>query len=107
MRRSQSQSNSTSPAMRKFNPRTALAFVHDVVAAAATWIIAFGLRFNLEVPRFYETILLESLLWVVPLQAAIFWMFGLYRGLWRYASVPDLKRCVGAVTVATLALPAL
>ena len=93
--------------MVKLNPRTALAFLHDVVAAAATWVIAFGLRFNLEVPRFYETVMLESLAWVVALQAAIFWIFGLYRGLWRYASVPDLKRIVLAVFVAALALPAL
>ena len=93
--------------MRKFNPRTALAFLHDVVAAAAAWVIAFGLRFNLEVPPYYEAIMLESLLWVVALQAAIFWIFGLYRGLWRYASVPDLKRIVSAVIVAALALPAL
>ncbi len=93
--------------MISFNPRTALAFLHDVLAAAATWIIAFGLRFNLEVPGAYQTLMLESLLWVVPLQAAIFWAFGLYRGIWRYASVPDLKRIVLAVIVAALALPAL
>ena len=24
--------------------------------------------------------------WVVPVQAGIFWVFGLYRGIWRYAS---------------------
>jgi FlaA1/EpsC-like NDP-sugar epimerase len=93
--------------MRKFNPRTVLAFLHDAVAATATWIIAFELRFNLEVPTYYETMMLESLPWVVALQAAIFWIFGLYRGLWRYASLPDLKRIVSAVIVAALALPAL
>ena len=93
--------------MPQFNPRTGLAFLHDVLAAAAAWIIAFGLRFNLEVPAYYETIMLESLYWVVPLHAGIFWLFGLYRGLWRYASVPDLKRIVTAVTIGGLALPAL
>jgi FlaA1/EpsC-like NDP-sugar epimerase len=89
------------------NPRTLLAFAHDVVAAAAAWVIAFWLRFNLDVPQPYEAMMLESLLWVVPLQGAIFWLFGLYRGIWRYASVPDLKRIVSAVVVAALALPAL
>lgn len=93
--------------MVKFNPRTALAFSHDLAAAAATWIISFWLRFNLDVPQIYEALMLASLLWVVPLQAAIFWLFGLYRGIWRYASVPDLKRIVFAVIVAALALPAL
>jgi FlaA1/EpsC-like NDP-sugar epimerase len=93
--------------MRKFNPRTALASLHDVIAAAIAWIIAFALRFNLEVPPLYQSIMQESLLWVVPVQAAIFWIFGLYRGLWRYASVPDLKRIVLAVIVSALALPAM
>ena len=32
------------------------------------------------------------MLWVVPLQAAIFFGSGMYRGIWRYASVPDLQR---------------
>ena len=93
--------------MGKFNPRAALAFLHDIAAAAAAWLIAFWLRFNLEVPPPYDTLMLESLLWVVPLQAAIFWRFGLYRGIWRYASIPDLQRIVLAVAVAALALPAL
>ena len=34
----------------------------------------------------------QTLLWVVPLQALVFWSFGLYRGIWRYASLQDLKR---------------
>src|SRR4051812_36396937 len=103
----QSRSRDISTLMRKFNPRTALAALHDIIAAAATWIIAFGLRFNLEVPAVYQSIMHESLMWVVPLQAVIFWAFGLYRGLWRYASVPDLKRIVTAVVVSALALPAI
>ena len=107
MRVSSSCWNDILPAMLSFNMRTALAFLHDVVAATVTWVIAFWLRFNLEVPPPYDTLMLESLLLVVPLQTAIFWMFGLYRGVWRYASVPDLKRIVAAVFVTALALPAL
>ena len=42
------------------NPRTGLAFFHDIAAAAATWVIAFWLRFNLEVPQPYDTLMLES-----------------------------------------------
>lgn len=93
--------------MPKFNLRTALAFLHDVTAAAGVWLVAFWLRFNLDVPEPYFWLMVATLLWVVPVQAVIFWMFGLYRGIWRYASVPDLKRIVGAVAIAALALPAL
>ncbi|MEI6321207.1 MAG: polysaccharide biosynthesis protein, partial [Pseudomonadota bacterium] len=84
--------------------RTALAFAHDVVAASAAWCAAFWLRFNLEVPDPYFSVMLMSLAWVVPLQAAVFWLFGLYRGIWRYASVADVQRIVFAVLVAAMAV---
>ena len=34
---------------------------------------------------------------VLLLQGAAFWYFGLYRGIWRFASIPDLVRIVKAV----------
>jgi FlaA1/EpsC-like NDP-sugar epimerase len=93
--------------MLKTRLRTALAFIHDILASAAAWIMAFFLRFNLDVPQQYLTMMLETLMWVVPVQALIFWLFGLYRGIWRYASTPDLKRIVFAVAIAILAVSAL
>lgn len=89
------------------NPRTALAFFHDIFAVVAAWVLAFWLRFNLDLPQPYATLMVDTLVWVVPIQALIFWFFGLYRGIWRYASVPDLKRIVSAVAVVALVLPAI
>jgi FlaA1/EpsC-like NDP-sugar epimerase len=43
---------------------------------------------------------------VVPVQGAVFYAFGLYQGLWRFASVSDLKRILLACGVAGLATPA-
>ena len=43
----------------------------------------------------------------VPLHALIFWSLGLYRGSWRYASLPDLKRIALACLIGALAVPAL
>ena len=83
-----------------------MAFAHDVVAAILAWIIAFWLRFNLDIPSIFVTPLIESLLWVTPLQAVVFWRFGLYRGIWRFASLPDLKRILIAIGITTLAVPA-
>jgi len=90
----------------KFNWRMWLAFGHDVAACCAAWLISFWLRFNLEMPAPFGAIALKSLMWVVPLQAALFLGFGLYRGIWRFASLPDLKRIIGAVAVAAIAVPA-
>jgi FlaA1/EpsC-like NDP-sugar epimerase len=63
------------------------------------------LRFNLDIPAYYFSGLSGTLLWVVPLQAAVFVAFGLYRGLWRFASLPDLQRIVLAVSVAAVLVP--
>ncbi len=93
--------------MFRRNLRTALAFVHDIVVSAIAWATAFWLRFNLDLPQPSLSMMLQTLVWVVPLQAAVFWRFGLYRGIWRYASVPDLKRIVLAVGIAALAATAL
>jgi FlaA1/EpsC-like NDP-sugar epimerase len=78
----------------------------DDEAAALAWAGAFWLRFNLDLPPEYAALLLELLPWVLAIHAAAFWAFGLYRGLWRYASLPDLRRIVAAVGLAALAVPA-
>ncbi len=93
--------------MPHVNIRTALAMLHDVVAAAAAWGLAFWLRLNMELPDEYAVLMLQTLPVVVPVQAFLFWRFGLYRGLWRYASVHDLRLIVIAVAVAGLAVPSL
>ena len=87
--------------------RSLFALIHDLVACAAAWMVAFWLRFNLEIPDFYIEVALKGLLWVVPVHAALFWSFGLYRGLWRFASLPDLRRIVLAVGVGAVAAPTL
>jgi FlaA1/EpsC-like NDP-sugar epimerase len=89
------------------NWRRLLVFLYDVAAAGIAWMAAFWLRFNLDVPREYQTLMWALLPWVVAVHAVVFWLLGLYRGLWRYASVPDLQRIVAAVGVAALAVPAL
>ena len=91
----------------KMNPRTFLAVLHDLGAAALAWSLAYGLRFNFDLPALYLQGMLSSMILVLPLQAAIAWAWGLYRGLWRFASLPDLKRIIlaagsGAVAVAVL-----
>ncbi|MSQ87914.1 MAG: polysaccharide biosynthesis protein [Betaproteobacteria bacterium] len=94
-------------APRSLPVRSLLAFLHDVLASALAWLAAFWLRFNLEVPPEHLKIAFLTLPWVVALNALLFWRFGLYRGLWRYASLPDLRKILAAVSVAALAAPAL
>jgi FlaA1/EpsC-like NDP-sugar epimerase len=82
--------------------RNWMALGHDVAAAALAWYLAYWLRFNTEIPQLNLPNMAGNMLWVVPLQALVFFSFGMYRGIWRYASVPDLQRIALAVALATL-----
>ena len=87
------------------NPRTLVIILHDILVAALAWLGAYWLRFNLALPPEFQAAAFSTLTWVVPLQAVVFWRFGLYRGIWRFASLPDLKRIVLAVGLAALLIP--
>ena len=89
------------------NPRRLLVLAHDVIAAVAAWIIAYWLRFNLDIPAEHGSTMLSMLPLVVIVHGVVFLGLGLYRGLWRYASLPDLQRIFMAVGVAGLAVPAI
>jgi FlaA1/EpsC-like NDP-sugar epimerase len=70
-------------------------------------MLAYALRFNFDIPPNYADAMLRNLLWITPLQAAVFYGFGLYRGIWRFASIPDLRRIALAAGTLALATPAL
>jgi FlaA1/EpsC-like NDP-sugar epimerase len=86
--------------------RRLIVFVHDVFVAGLAWMAGFWLRFNFDLPADYQELMFDTLPWVLGIHAAVFWILGLYRGLWRYASLPDLQRIAVAVGIAALAVPA-
>jgi FlaA1/EpsC-like NDP-sugar epimerase len=87
------------------NPRRLLAFLHDLVASALAWMLAYLLRFNFEIPPDFLAAMTANVGIVVVIQAVIFYGFGLYRGVWRFASLPDLRRIVMAAGTCALATP--
>ena len=84
-------------------------FLHDVLMIPAAWYLAYWLRFNLgTIPQNS----LEVATWMLPVviacQSFSYFVFGLYRGIWRFASLYDFIRIgksvyVGAL-IATLAI---
>ncbi|MCG8067697.1 MAG: polysaccharide biosynthesis protein [Candidatus Thiodiazotropha taylori] len=80
-----------------------VALAHDVLMVPIAWFLAFWFRYNLEVVpvSFYQDAL-QALLYILPVQLAAFLLFGLYRGIWRFASLPDILRILKAVLVGTV-----
>jgi FlaA1/EpsC-like NDP-sugar epimerase len=78
--------------------RPAVIFIHDLIMVPVAWLASYWLRFSLGVvPREYLSRALEATPILVVIQAFAFYWFGMYRGVWRFASLPDLIRILKAV----------
>jgi len=77
-----------------------LAMMHDALWVPLAIGLAYLVRFNFEgVPDEHVSTMWAAMAIALPVQVACFWLFGLYRGIWRFASLPDLVRILKAVAV--------
>ncbi|MCZ6765040.1 MAG: nucleoside-diphosphate sugar epimerase/dehydratase [Alphaproteobacteria bacterium] len=76
-----------------------VAYGHDIFMAAAAILVALYLRLGERVFDLPITFILTTTVIFAGLATATFWPMGLYRGIWRYASMNDLIQITKAVTV--------
>jgi len=83
--------------------RAQIAFLHDVIMAALSFLLALWLRLGDGLVETWDG---ERLLWATGLftgvAAAVFLSQRLYRGIWRYASTNDLMALTRAATLTIL-----
>ena len=84
------------------NSRTYIALGHDFIVAVVAWLLAYSVRFNFDIPATHNHEMWLHSYWIIPLEVTAFLGFGLYRGAWRFASIPDLKRILKAVGFSAL-----
>lgn len=77
-----------------------------LVVFVAAYVLAYLLRFDFVIPAAQRRILVLSLPLLVTIRLAGFYLFGLHRGLWRYASIGDLVTIVKASTVTSVVFTA-
>lgn len=76
------------------------AFIHDVIWVPIALLLAFWVRLNFDtispelLSQFKQLVVVA-----LPMQVAAFYIFGLYRGMWRFASIPDLMRILQSVWI--------
>ncbi|CAM2191892.1 Capsular polysaccharide biosynthesis protein CapD [Paraburkholderia kururiensis] len=92
--------------MKRFKARwlSLSAFAFDLCAVSAAWLLAYVIRFNGPVPAEFWNSGLHALFWVLVIYGLMFRGYGLYRGMWVFASLPDLVRIAKAVCVGALAV---
>jgi len=90
--------------MSKFIFKSRLTIIlHDIVVVVCAWVFSFWFSFRLQVvPNDFQVMALSCLPFVVVSQSAIFWYFGLYQGVWRFSSLPDLICIFKSVIVGAL-----
>ncbi|VGO15610.1 UDP-N-acetyl-alpha-D-glucosamine C6 dehydratase [Pontiella desulfatans] len=89
------------------NPNSYLMLLADVAMVSLALVGAYALRFDFfSDPVFlegrYDTQLIRALAVVVPYKMVIFGLFGLYRGMWRYTNLRDMRKLAVAVMLSSM-----
>ncbi|MCW2249203.1 O-antigen biosynthesis protein WbqV [Azospirillum fermentarium] len=88
--------------MRFPSPRASIVYVHDLVMTGAAFAAALYLRVGGQAFSTYGEALLTGTPILIAVAAVLYRVSGLYRGIWRYASMPDLAQLLRAVTAVVL-----
>lgn len=76
---------------------------YDALMIPAAWYLAYWLRFNLDaIPANFLRTAAVMLPVVIPCQLFSYMVFGLYRGSWHFASLPDFIRIGKSVYMGAL-----
>jgi len=88
----------------KKNIKILLAFLHDFFTVIFSWLLAYSLRFNFTIPDEQIKTMLLAIPAILIISMLTYCFVGLYRAIWRFASIVDLKRIIVSVLLANLIL---
>lgn len=88
--------------IHRISTRGLFVYVNDIIMSGVAFAVAIYLRLG-DDPQFYavEPMVQAGALFMV-ISAVVFFFSGLYRGVWRYASMNDLMAITRAVTFSVL-----
>ncbi len=90
--------------MNYFMNKKRSVIAHDYLVAMLAWFFSWLLRFNLEFPYFNWEMSVYALPLVLLVQGLVFNRFKLHRGIWRFASLPDLWNIFRASIIGTFSI---
>lgn len=85
----------------KLQSKLLLVILIDVFCIIAAHVLAYQLRYDAQLsPKLYQQIR-QALPWIIFVKIIIFYLFGLYRGMYRYTSLTDLINILKAVIISS------
>ena len=88
--------------LHRISGRGLIAFGHDIVMAGLSFVVAMYLRTGATDYNLNNELLIEGAVAMTLIGGIVFWISGLYRGVWRYASMDDLMAITRAATITML-----
>lgn len=76
----------------------------DVCAVASAFVVAYLLRFDFVLPKWAISGLLSQLPYVVVVQVLSLWGCGVYKLVWRYVGLGDVRRFAAAAALGAVPL---
>jgi FlaA1/EpsC-like NDP-sugar epimerase len=86
-----------------FDARATAAALHDAVALVVACLAA-TLLLEARDPSEALLDLIPIFIAAIPIQIAINFLFGIYQGIWRYTSLPDIQRIIFSVFAGTVCI---
>lgn len=80
--------------------RVFIVLFHVAVVAASNFL-AFYIRFEGNIPQAAMAFIPYSILLLLLIRLPLFYVFGLYRGLWRYAGMIDLQKILLSASISS------
>ena len=84
------------------NRRAVFVYIHDIAMVALSFLISLYLRLGGDVVDYKPRLMAVYIVSLAMIAAVVYRLTGLYRGIWRYASLPDLYNIVRAVSLTIL-----
>jgi FlaA1/EpsC-like NDP-sugar epimerase len=82
-------------------------FFLDIALISAAWVFSHLLRFNFLIPPESHAVMMRFLPMVIVVKELVFYLFDLYRGMWRYTGLSDLLTVIRVSFVASLIILAM
>ncbi len=83
----------------KANVRKILLLISDIILVNICIYVALVFRFDGNIPKQFIDIFLNSIIYLTVIKISVYYLLGLYRSLWRYASIDEMLQLAFAVSI--------